>query len=219
MNTLPQNILERTQIRFTNKNKFYKELTQELTNHMDIEITKGHPIFEKMLDLIDRHPNRCSAGDDSVFYLYHNIPKTNIEEGRTYTETYRPYMLVNGNYESFSIKKCVMATSSSENANLNQAFRYEIKPFIDHYRELSANRCSLCSREGVQTDIDHCGEYEFKDIVKLFLQTYGRDKTIKIRYVMRLKNEAYRQEWIKFHNDLATLQKVCKTCHKKLTNR
>lgn len=71
-------------------------------------------------------------------------------------------------------------------------------------------------------DVDHCGEYEFKDIANNFLNTIPpltmksftkNPKTLQPNF----KNRALARRWHLFHQRYSQLQCLCKSCHRKKT--
>ncbi len=155
------------------------------------KITKDDPNWNFFMALFERHPDSVEKIGCGIDYI---LLSRNFG-GYPHLEIIR----LDGSQESISWKTCCKAKRPSEKTNLARQYRREIAPDIINFKNKMAfeSTCASCqiAEEECALEVDHYGEFEFKDIVDLFIKN----------------NE--KSSFIDFHRKYAKLQLLCKKCH------
>ena len=85
------------------------------------------------------------------------------------------------------------------------------------------NKCIKCGSTKL-LEVDHCGDKEFKQLADEFLADKTIDNIVtrerNFLTTFDITNETIKDfviEWQKYHKDQATLQTLCKSCHRQKT--
>lgn len=195
--------------------KTKKDLTsytrQLIDDHKGNTLTPTSPLYPFFLSLLERHPRwqEKSATPITAIRINHGTRTTPEIE-----------LLYDDNTSTgISWKKAITPTPTNPLALENKAFRSTIQDQIDAFR---SSHCEQCWRRG--TDVDHV--IPFKTLVEAFKQTaldyWGSAATQ--RYSVYKQGTEYffvdpatAQAWWEYHKNNASLQMLCKVCHKRKT--
>ena len=130
-----------------------------------------------------------------------------------------------GSDDVISMKTCCTYVNTEHKINplqnLNRAMRSSIEPDIEKFRRNIRKQCKVCLVTSFKNPfhIDHI--YPFDNIMKEFLEeyddsylklTFTRDP-ITFRTIFKEEDAPFRDEWIVYHNKVATLQLLCESCN------
>lgn len=197
---------------FTQLQKYTKNLVNNIIG-CNAYITKEDEYFNFFNVLIQRHP------------YYNDIKGDGIKAFKTYrgfNNCVTMYAVRLDNTENiFSWTKLSKRNPKKDTykTDLMNALRYSIYSQIRMYRIM--NDCSKCVFCGATEDIqiDHCGEYEFKDICDMYLKNNNRvpkklDRCPKTNIKrFHKKDYEFKTKFQIFHAEKATFQTLCKKCN------
>lgn len=120
-----------------------------------------------------------------------------------------------------SWRKMVSGKPPTDLAIMRSVLRIEIYPQIEAYR--NNNRvCVVCgSLRDLQ--VDHCGEFEFKDISNMWMNLPPFEEieieecNIPIFGGLHIVDRTIAEDWRNYHKTHAKLQSLCVDCHNKKT--
>jgi 5-methylcytosine-specific restriction endonuclease McrA len=194
-------------LKFRNRQAL-KDYVKPIVNSLGVcEIPPEHEQFQFMVDLFSNHPDsrrvtpvkfsREVSDYGSIVFFYHTAEEK----------------------VDFSWDVCC-GFRKSQKEILTNTLRNSIKPFMDEFRRtLPKEECTFCkSTEKIQ--IDHI--YPFSLIRDAFLKDRADVPTSfvgNIFHQFRPEDEAFKQEWVAYHNKIATYQPLCKSCNIRKSNR
>ena len=181
-----------------------------------VSIYPSHPRFKFFNDLLNNHSDRPRKEGPGISSF--GIQR-NARDGR-FHETY--IIRTDGTKETFSWRDCAGQPILTPEKQLIKAYRCAIDPQIDEFRKNPNYKCVICnSREFLTVDHKHPTFFvlvkKFEAQVSLPLPTTS-DKDPKTHaQIFTAADKSFQDAWLKYHKDNATLQLLCKVCHKTKT--
>lgn len=196
---------------FTALQKYTRNLVNNIIGSNTI-INKNDEYFNFFNILIQRHP------------YYNEIKGEGIKAFKTYrgfNNSICMYAVQKNDTENiFSWSKiCKKNPKDNKKIELNHALRYSIYSQIRMFKIMNdCSKCVFCgSVDNIQ--VDHCGDYEFKEICDLFLKDYKKVPTTFDRCPrtnikkFQKKDFDFQSKFQLFHSEKAEFQPLCKKCN------
>lgn len=210
--------LPRTELVFSSQKKLKDYVKEQCLKYLDETIDIDHPLYNLLLDMWERHPNKSIESP-----LFKNIshknrsPTFRSRSPLTKHEKFRSYYYDDGRWKSFSLlNKCVSGNKTTTTQQLNKTLRYAIIEQINDFkRQNDCSVCNICNCVKDDIEIDHI--IEFQKIVKDFINDIGSEIEIikgEGSGEWLFKDNDIKQKWLSFHLEKATLQALCVECHK-----
>ena len=205
-----------TQKEFENyvKNLIYKDIG--ICN--DIKNRKPY-LYNNLIELLKRHPEYISKSKDMI-----NIK---IQQNNLNKKGYEILIINNDNSEiDISWRTAITGSNKSKKRDLTSAMRYSIKNQILEYKNKQNNYICVKCHSNQNIEVDHNDELNlsFDELTKNFIDIMKR-KNINIpdiftetnddahRITFLEKDYNFKNEWIKYHYENASLRLLCKTCN------
>lgn len=187
---------------------FTKMMMQKLFKR---EILGDHPF---LFELIKRHPDADLKPIRSIsfFKAYPNPITGDISSPHVV------FVNQDGSEEAFSWNSCVTGKDHG-GSKILAAMRSSIASQVLEFKFSEKKVCNICGSTG-KLEVDHLDSfshlaeyflYSRKDIPTEFIK--GEDS----RLWFKDSDSAFEKDWVEFHIKNATLQLLCKTCHKRKT--
>lgn len=185
-----------------------------ITNDIEFKDRKAFIFFN---ELIKNHPEKETKLAD------YNGKLCIVQNPINKRDFSLAFYKTNGKSETISWNSCIKGKPDTLKETITKALRDEIQCQIWDFKK-NKKYCSVCKKQIPydQMDIDHCGEMEFKDIAKKYLQNKSfkmsdfkkNPKTCQPNFCNRI----YAKEWQEYHKKYSVLQCLCKQCHKDKTH-
>lgn len=200
--------------------KHLKAYVKELLRQHRLNLHETYKIREEykpfLLELIKRNPYYNEINSDSGITDFYVTPNP-----RSY-KFHHVFIVRNDDTKcDISINRCVTGLVDTENSIHSQVLRNAVREQISQFRNSIADVCECCLTENECFEIDHY-DIEFKDLVKNFKKKVEMPKEYENHpefhhKIFKKKNLNIKNEWLKFHEENAKLQKLCKNCHNNKT--
>lgn len=162
---------------------------------------------------------------EEVKYRPDEIVDITVEPHPEYQHTKCIYLkLTNGQQSTMSYKR-LKAKPPQDFNNQRAAFRVAIKDQIKQFRKDKKNQCESSDHEennaanDIEYEVDHI--LPFNELMKAFQDEHEGPIEIIYNTLTRtydFADKKIKEKWVNFHQINATLQLLCKTCHRKKTN-
>ena len=122
-----------------------------------------------------------------------------------------------GTDEVFSWTYCCEFKQRSNTHDLVDAMRESVESFIMAFRIEQEPKCCLCGTTHASFHVDHVEP--FRNLIATFLKdkTYVPNtflsKNLTFQRQFMPSDDAFKEEWIAFHNSKCTLQILCAKCN------
>lgn len=186
------------------------------------KIHKTHDKYSFFVSLLNNHPNCLTKIGSGIDYFYIQ-PNPLIEK---YFQTM--IKRTDGTNVDFSWVHCCQFKDKTDVDKLLRAMRYAIKDDIIRFKKQSQLKCVQCQSEDELYEdfhVDHDNP-SFKTLKDNFLQ--ATDKLIPTsftdcnKYKLTMftndsNSNAFKKEWIEYHNNHCNLQILCRDCNLRKT--
>lgn len=175
---------------------------------------KANPITHNfLLELIKRHPDYESKTGLGIDYF--TISKNPYSRQNCFHLT---FTRIDGSTDDISYNLCIKSKGLTLKQKTINAMRHSICSDIQHFKMNAVLKCNKCGILEQHYDVDHYG-VEFKEISESFIEKYGICSLFANDECFTCFNdEIYKKKWIDYHNEIATLQLLCVSCHKSKKN-
>jgi hypothetical protein len=183
---------------------------------LDTKIIPGEDMYDLLLDMVDRHPNREEMLHNDIIFEFvtknNKSPSFKDKSPIRRSESFRSYYKdKNGFWKSFSLLgKCVSGKGKTPHYQFMSALRFSIDDHIKDFRKEADYICSNCNGGGY-LDVDHVTE--FKTLVDDFTENNGICEVVKVNTHYELSDEVYKGKWRDYHKNNCSLQYLCVDCH------
>lgn len=187
---------------------FTKMMMQKLFKR---EILGDHPF---LFELIKRHPDADLKPIRSIsFFKAYPNPITGDS-----SSPHVVFVKQDGSEEAFSWNSCVTGRSN-ESEKIFSAMRSAISSDLLEFKFSQKQECSICGSK-TKLEIDHVEP--FCVLAQKFIKSKTNIPTEFIkgddsRLWFKDSDFEFEQSWLEFHLNNATLQLLCKLCHKRKT--
>lgn len=198
---------------YTNLQKYTRNLVNNILG-FDCTLKEGDEYFDFFSNLIQRHDYYKEIKGDGIY---------SFNTYKNWNNTIGMYVITNNKEKNhFSwLKICKKYPKDNHKQDLNNALRHSIHKQIYFYRIINdCDKCSFCKSKNKKIEIDHCGDYEFKDIVDEFLKYNKPPKTFdKCPYtrqkIFKKEDYEFKTKFQIFHSEKAEYQPLCRQCNLK----
>lgn len=113
----------------------------------------------------------------------------------------------------FSWNKCIQAKDNTNENNTKSACRTAINPYIEAFYKEADKCCANCKAIDCKFEVDHINDFAiiYNDFFKL--HTIPTEFKENEYYRKEFVDKELEQAFINYHNEKATLQLLCKSCH------
>lgn len=190
---------------------YVRKMLYEIGTTQSVKSINIH-FYEFLVSLFQRHPRaetKLNNIDDIVI-------KKDVF-GNMATDIVR----VDGTNCDISWVKCCDGRTSTYEEKLNDAMREAIVPYILTFKSQCHDICNMCQKKACKYEIDHCN-IPFHQLKNNFMMMFPNNFTTSIAsHTITNRNiltdDVFKEKWINYHNENATLQQLCIPCHKAKT--